>query len=191
MGYASVTMSPQLAGALLMFGFGAMEFFMRQGETAKSVARTATDRGTSILIVATYALAVVAISTKLLPTIGLPGVVPWVGIGVGLVGIVLRVWAMRVLGRFYTRRLVTTADQHVVQEGPYRIVRHPGYLGSLLVWTGAASSRNLLSIGAVTVLLAVAYGYRIHMEERMLVEALGQPYEDYRRRSWRLLPFMF
>jgi hypothetical protein len=51
-----------------MFGFGAMEFFMRQGETAKSVAKTATDRGTTILIVAAYALAVVAISTKILPT---------------------------------------------------------------------------------------------------------------------------
>jgi protein-S-isoprenylcysteine O-methyltransferase len=175
-----------------MLAFGAMELFLRQGETAKSVARTATDRGTSALIVATYALAVVAISTRVLPTVELPGVVPWVGIGVGLVGFVLRVWAMRVLGRFYTRRLVTTADQHVVQEGPYRLVRHPGYLGSLLVWTGAsASSENLLSIGAVAVLLAVAYAYRIHMEERMLIEALGQPYEDYRRRSWRLLPFVF
>ena len=174
-----------------MLGFGAMEFFLRQGETAKSVAGTCTDRGTSMLIVASYALAVVAISTSLFPTVELPAIVPWVGVGVGLGGFALRIWAMRVLGRFYTRCLVTTSDQRVVQEGPYRFVRHPGYLGSLLIWIGAsASSGNAPSIAAVTVLLAVAYAY-IRMEERMLVEALGQPYEEYKQRSWRLVPFVF
>jgi protein-S-isoprenylcysteine O-methyltransferase len=175
-----------------MLGFAAMELFLRQGKSAKSVAGTPTDRGTSALIVASYALAVVATSTHVLPTVELPEAVPWIGAGVGLSGFVLRIWAMRVLGRFYTRRLVTTSDQRVVQEGPYRRVRHPGYLGSLLVWTGAsATSGNALSIAAVTVLLAAAYAYRIRMEERMLVDALGRAYEEYRQRSWRLLPFVF
>lgn len=185
-------MTPQLGGGLLMLGFGAMELFLRKGETAKSVSPTATDRGSSALIVVAYALAVVAISTRVLPSIELGRTIAWAGVGIGALGFALRIWAMRVLGQFYTRRLVTTAEQRVVEEGPYRLVRHPGYLGSLLVWTGAAaSSGNLLCLGAVIVLLAVAYSYRIHAEERMLLEALGAPYEDYRRRSRRLLPFVF
>jgi protein-S-isoprenylcysteine O-methyltransferase len=99
---------------------------------------------------------------------------------------------MRVLGRFYTRTLVTTDDQRVVRDGPYRIVRHPGYLGSLLVWLGAAfCSTNLIAIGAVAVLLTVAYGYRIHVEERMLVASLGEPYVEYRRTTARLVPFVW
>jgi protein-S-isoprenylcysteine O-methyltransferase len=62
----------------------------------------------------------------------------------------------------------------------------------MLVWIGAAtSSGNLLSIVAVGTLLAIAYTYRIRVEERMLVEALGAPYEEYRRHSWRLVPFVF
>ncbi len=40
-------------------------------------------------------------------------------------------------------------------------------------------------------LLALAYGYRIRTEERMLVAALGATYEEYCRRSWRLVPFVF
>ena len=46
-------------------------------------------------------------------------------------------------------------------------------------------------VAYLTVLLIVAYAYRISVEEPMLVDALGQPYEDYRKRSWRLLPFVF
>lgn len=185
-------MTPQLAGGLLMLGFGAMELFLRKGETAKSVAPTTADRGSSTLIVTAYALAVVAVSTHLLPSTGLGVAVAWVGVAVGIVGLVIRIWAMRVLGEFYTRRLVTTAHQHVVQNGPYRVVRHPGYLGSLLVWTGAAAaSGNALCLGVVVLLLAVAYCYRIRTEERMLVGELGPGYEEYRRRSWRLVPYIF
>jgi protein-S-isoprenylcysteine O-methyltransferase Ste14 len=175
-----------------MLGFGAMELFLRKGETAKSVSPTPSDRGSSALIVAAYALAVVAVSTHFLPTMDIGLVVAWVGVAVGVLGFVLRVWAMRVLGEFYTRRLVTSVHQHVVQDGPYRLVRHPGYLGSLLVWTGAAvASGNALCVGVVMILLAVAYAYRIRLEERMLVAELGAPYEEYRKRSWRLVPFVF
>ncbi len=190
--YPDGAMSPQLAGGLLMLGFGAMEFFLRKGETAKSVSPTAADRGSSALIVAAYALAVAAVSTHFLPTAELGRVAAWVGVAAGILGFVIRIWAMRVLGEFYTRRLVTTAHQHVVQAGPYRLVRHPGYLGSLLVWTGAAAaSGNALCLGVVVLLLAIAYSYRIRTEERMLVEALGSAYEEYRSRSWRLVPFVF
>ena len=175
-----------------MFGFGAMELFLRRGKTAKSVSPTATDRGSSALILSAYALAVLAISCHVLPSIELGRAVAWAGVAIGASGFFLRIWAMRVLGQFYTRRLVTTAEQRVVQEGPYRLVRHPGYLGSLLVWTGAAaSSGNMLCLAAVAALLAVAYAYRIRTEERMLMVALGKAYEDYRQRSWRLFPFVF
>jgi protein-S-isoprenylcysteine O-methyltransferase Ste14 len=186
-------MIPQLAGGLLMAGFLVMEL-LRRGATAKKVVPTATDRGTSALILAAYVLAVVAISSHLLPRVDLPApaITAWVGVGIGLLGFVIRIWAMRVLGRFYTRTLVTTADQQVVRTGPYRLVRHPGYLGSILVWMGAATtSANLLSVLAVTVLLAIAYAHRITSEERMLIDALGEPYLEYRRHSWRLLPFVF
>jgi protein-S-isoprenylcysteine O-methyltransferase Ste14 len=182
----------QLFGVLLMSAFGAVELFMRQGKTAKSVRPPATDRGTSVLIVVAYALTVVAVATHVLPTIGLPIMLGWIGVAIGAMGFAFRLWAMRVLGRFYTRTLVTTADQRVVRAGPYRLVRHPGYLSSMLVWIGAAmSSANLASVLAVAVLLTVAYAHRIRTEERMLIEALGEPYAEYCRKSWRLVPFVF
>jgi protein-S-isoprenylcysteine O-methyltransferase len=163
---------------------------LRRGRAAKKVRPAATDRGTSLLIMTAYVLAVLAISSRPPPAFGLSSGLAWVGVMVGVVGFALRFWAMRVLGRFYTRTLVTTPDQRVVRDGPYRFVRHPGYLGSILIWEGAAaSSRNLLSLVAVGALLAIAYSYRIVTEEHMLVEALGEPYLEYSRRSSRLVPF--
>jgi protein-S-isoprenylcysteine O-methyltransferase Ste14 len=44
---------------------------------------------------------------------------------------------MRTLGRAYSRTLRTERER-VVEAGPYRHVRHPGYLGSNLIWLGFA-----------------------------------------------------
>jgi protein-S-isoprenylcysteine O-methyltransferase Ste14 len=187
-----MTLTPKLIGGILMLSFGALEFFMRRGATAKGVRPTSTDRGTSLAIVAAYAIAVVAISSNLLPNVALPSWMPWIGVALGAAGLLLRVWSMRVLGRFYTRTFVTTSDQIVVREGPFRLVRHPGYLGSLVLWLGAAAtSGNLLAIVAVAVLLGAAYTFRVRVEEGMLLDALGEPYAEYRRHSWRLVPFVF
>src|SRR5258708_1479204 len=54
-----------------------------------------------------------------------------------IIGLTLRVWAAQVLGRFYTRTLRTTDKQRIVQSGPYHLIRHPGYLGTILIWIGA------------------------------------------------------
>ena len=80
----------------------------------------------------------------------------------------------------------------VVSRGPYCLVRHPGYLGSLMTWLGAAAATgNVLVMAGVAVLLLIAYIRRINAEEAMLAEKLGAPYAEYRKRTWRLLPFIF
>jgi protein-S-isoprenylcysteine O-methyltransferase len=60
----------------------------------------------------------------------------WVGVAVLAVGLALRAWGMTTLGASYTRTLRTAGDQRLVQGGPYRLIRHPSYSGSLLVWAG-------------------------------------------------------
>ena len=48
-------------------------------------------------------------------------------------GLALRAWSMRALGSYYSRTLRTTSDQVVIESGPYRVIRHPGYFGSIMV----------------------------------------------------------
>jgi protein-S-isoprenylcysteine O-methyltransferase Ste14 len=98
----------------------------------------------------------------------------------------------RVLGRFYTRTLQVVGGQHVVTSGPYRLIRHPGYAGSLLVWTGyCVGVGKWIALLVVGALMLTAYGWRIRAEERMLADVLGEEYRRYQRRTARLVPFVY
>jgi protein-S-isoprenylcysteine O-methyltransferase Ste14 len=112
------------------------------------------------------------------------------GLVLMLVGLVLRWWAISVLGRSFTVTVGTQAEQRVVESGPYQFVRHPSYTGSLLTIAGILlCCTNVLSL--LSFLLPMAgYAYRIRVEELALIEGLGEPYRAYMRRTRRLIPFI-
>lgn len=77
-------------------------------------------------------------------------------------------------------------------KGPYRVIRHPGYLSSILVWVGSGLSvENWILIIIFTCLFFIVYIYRIKAEEKMLVLEFGEQYLNYRRKTWRLIPFLY
>ena len=107
-------------------------------------------------------------------------------------GLALRAWAMTTLGRDYTRTLRTEDDQQLVDRGPYRLVRHPGYTGSLLVWVGyALGLGSWVGVAITAVLLVSVYMWRITAEEALLSRALGERYTEYQRRTKRLVPYVY
>ncbi|HEX3787204.1 MAG TPA: isoprenylcysteine carboxylmethyltransferase family protein [Pseudonocardiaceae bacterium] len=118
--------------------------------------------------------------------------VPWAppaGLAVMWFGLVLRVWAITVLGRSFRTTVEIDTDQRVVDRGPYRWVRHPSYSGLLLITLGyGLAADNWISLGLMIVLPLSALLWRITVEERALVSTLGGPYETYRARTKRLVP---
>lgn len=108
------------------------------------------------------------------------------------VGLAVRAWGMTTLGAAYTRTLRTTGGQSLARNGPYRLIRHPGYSGSLLVWTGYSLGLGswIALIVTAGVLLGV-YSWRITAEERMLLGTFGDQYAEYRLHTKRLLPFLY
>lgn len=179
------------AGALVAAFFG-LEFVFRTAWRDSRGESPARDRRTTSLLLVGFVLAIVALAVG--PAWGPTWPDPWrsAGLVVGFVGLTWRAWAMKTLGAFYTETLRTVSEHRVVRTGPYRWIRHPGYLGSLVVWTGAAvASGAVLATVAILALLAPTYLYRILAEERMLGQELGDKYAQYAQRSWRLLPFVF
>lgn len=116
----------------------------------------------------------------------------WIGIGLMLAGVAFRWYAILSLGKYFTATVTIHAGQTVVERGPYRFIRHPSYAGALITFVGVALViSNWLGIGLILLAVAIGYGYRIRVEEQALVDALGQPYIDYMKRTKRFIPFVF
>ena len=183
-----------LSYALLGAFFG-LERFLRRGEQARRVEPDRpSDRGSSLLIAGALSLATVVAPLLNRRRIGRVErrAVGMLGLATMLAGLALRAWAMRTLGAFYTRTLLVASGQRIVDRGPYRLVRHPGYLGTILVWVGAAlAAANWLATAAVGLLMLAAYGYRIGSEEAMLADSFGAEYRAYMARTWRLVPWIY
>jgi protein-S-isoprenylcysteine O-methyltransferase Ste14 len=187
-----------LAYVLLAVFFGVVDRQLRVGQAAKSLDQTPSDAGSTHLIGYAYFITGFALlgapfldyfQIAALPSGGLLG---WSGIGVALLGVALRAWAFRTLGEYHTRTLKVSPDQRIIRQGPYRLVRHPGYLASIMIWLGAAlATTNGIPIFIASVVLALAYHYRIQAEERMLMNMLPVEYAEYRAHTWKLVPFLY
>ena len=116
----------------------------------------------------------------------------WLGAFLAVGGTLFRQWAIRTLGRYFTRSVRVSSDQPVVQDGPYRWVRHPSYTGAVLAAAGVGLALgNAVSLACLSFASLAAFGYRIHVEEKALVEAIGEPYRSYRSRTKGLIPFVW
>ncbi len=109
-----------------------------------------------------------------------------------LAGIAFRWYAIHTLGRYFTNDVAVSADQPVIQTGPYRLIRHPAYSGTLLSAAGAGlGMNNWLSLVVAVAGCLLGLLYRIRIEERALARGIGEPYVAYMRRTKRLIPFVF
>jgi protein-S-isoprenylcysteine O-methyltransferase Ste14 len=116
----------------------------------------------------------------------------FVGIGLMFAGMALRLYSISLLGRYFTFEVAVHTDQPVIEIGPYRYIRHPSYAGALITITGLGLTLgNWVGLIALLGCMVVAYGYRIPIEESALIDALGEPYKKYIRRTHRLIPFVY
>ena len=179
-------------GAAVLVAWVALEFLIRRPGEASSLTGTAEDRLSTPSLVVGYIVAV-ATPIALAPTgLGRIGDGAWLGVGLALLGLALRAWAMTTLGSAYSRTLRMHEAHQLLTSGPYRWLRHPGYAGSLAVWVGATLAFGTW-LGAIIVacVMLVAYRWRIRSEEAMLSASFGSAYREYAARTSRLIPGIY
>lgn len=189
------------ARALIWATFGAgsvaelaATFYHRRDVFRTGRTHSPADRGTKRIVVLALVGAILAsvLIANRAPA-SRAGANTWATLGLGVAvlaaGHGLRVWAVATLGRFFRREVTIVSGQTVVESGPYRFVRHPAYLGDLLIAFGFGLAWGSW-VGAVVALVIALAGHlpRIHVEEKLLRESLGEPYERFASHRARLLP---
>lgn len=115
----------------------------------------------------------------------------WIGTGLLVAGSLLRRHCWRVLGEYFTGDVRARADQPVIDRGAYRWIRHPSYTGGILMFVGIGLAlANWASLAILTLVSVVVYSYRVAVEERTLIQTIGEPYRAYMRTRKRFIPFV-
>jgi len=116
----------------------------------------------------------------------------WIGIALMLTGVALRSWAVRTLGRYFLPVVAVRADQQVIRDGPYRLIRHPTYSGALLTLLGfGLTLTNWAALVALMGCALAGLAYRVRVEEQALLQTLGQTYREYMAQTTRFVPYLF
>jgi protein-S-isoprenylcysteine O-methyltransferase len=114
------------------------------------------------------------------------------GICVFVIGLVLRLYSIIYLGRFFTINVAIAKDHRLIDSGPYRFIRHPSYTGGLMIFLGLGLSMgNWVSVAIIIVPILAVFLWRMGIEEAALLEALGEPYRSYMKRTKRLVPMVY
>jgi protein-S-isoprenylcysteine O-methyltransferase Ste14 len=153
--------------------------------------RTPEDRGTSRQILWTvYATQILAITELVYRRrVSLP--LNWETIVAAIpiaFGLILRIWAVVVLGRWFTWNITVQPGQVLVTVGPYRVIRHPSYMGAWLVFVGSCLLlRSYVAAIVASILLMLAFLRRIRHEEALMLATFPE-YKAYKESTGALIP---
>jgi protein-S-isoprenylcysteine O-methyltransferase Ste14 len=115
-----------------------------------------------------------------------------VGIVLMAVGIAIRQWAVALLGGYFTTDVRVHTGQAVIDTGPYRWVRHPSYTGLLMTIVGIGLALgNWAALLVLIVVPTIGIVYRIRVEERALLDGIGEPYRRFAATRARLVPHLW
>ena len=157
-----------------------------------------SDRGSASLVIVLLIVGITAGLNlpQLAPQFNIRSLFPFffaLGIVLVFAGLLFRFWAIQTLGQFFRTQVMIQQEHRLITTGPYTYLRNPSYTAILVLLTGLG-----LAIGnwlSAVVLLAtgiLAYGLRIaRVEERALAERFGQEFQDYRKKTWALIPFIW
>ncbi len=119
----------------------------------------------------------------------LPDGIQIAALGVIFLGSQLGSWAM-LTNKFFSSHVRIQSDRghSVIKDGPYSVVRHPGYAGGLLAWLAAPVFFSSWWVIIPTVVVMIANVFRTAKEDQTLLEELPG-YSDYAREvKYRLVP---
>jgi protein-S-isoprenylcysteine O-methyltransferase Ste14 len=105
-------------------------------------------------------------------------------------GVTLAIWARRHLGTNWSGVPSLKKGHELVTTGPYSAVRHPIYTGIMFGMLGSTLVLGTVGSLAVLVLASLVVAVRVHQEEGLMVSQFGEAYEEYRKKTKTIVPWI-
>lgn len=119
------------------------------------------------------------------------GIIRMAGLVLALLGFILMNWSVMALGRQFSIEVTIQEDHKLITSGPYKHIRHPRYLGIIIFFMGI--SLVFLSRISIIILILLLFVllWRIKDEEKLMHQEFKKDWEDYKRRTFALVPFIY
>jgi protein-S-isoprenylcysteine O-methyltransferase Ste14 len=117
-------------------------------------------------------------------------IIGWLLACLVICGFLFTWWARIHLGQLWSSSVTRKEHHHVVDSGPYAIVRHPIYTGLLLAIIATVLLRVTIITLTGSALIAAGIYVKARVEEEFLRQQLGESYDAYARRVPMLLPLL-
>jgi protein-S-isoprenylcysteine O-methyltransferase Ste14 len=175
--------------------YGFFEVFMNFRQRSRSKLMTSGDKSSLWwlygLITVGYALSFSIGATKI-GRINYWNTFFAIGMALVLGGFVIRIHSILTLNQYFTYSVARVANHKIIETGLYKFIRHPGYLGQLIIFFGISTSiSNWLSVLVMMIPVTLGYLYRINVEESFMLENLGADYLNYQKRTKRIIPLIY
>lgn len=109
---------------------------------------------------------------------------------VTVIGMAIALWARRALGSNWSASVVFKENHKLIENGPYKYVRHPMYTGILTMFLGAAIFVGLAGAFAVFVIGSAGLLLKAHQEENLMAKHFPKEYPKYKARTKMIIPFL-
>lgn len=118
-------------------------------------------------------------------------VIRFLGFFLLIPGFIFMQIAEKYLGKQFSIEVTLQNEHALIHDGPYKYLRHPRYLGILTFFAGiSVIFRSLLALMLV-IGLGLVLIWRIQAEEALMKQEFGEVWDDYREKSWRIIPFIY
>jgi len=175
--------------------YGFFEVLMNLRLRRKANATTTNDKGSLWLL---YGL--ITLGYTLSFSIGATKIgrmVPWntffsIGMALVVMGFIIRIHSMLTLKQYFSYSVTKVENHKIIATGLYKFIRHPGYLGQLMIFLGISISiSNWFSILLMMIPILIGYLYRMRIEEKFMSVQLGEDYLVYQEHTKRIIPLLY
>lgn len=119
-------------------------------------------------------------------------IIAGIGLLIILFGFIIRWMAIIQLKNAFTVDVAIGTEQKLITDGMYKYIRHPSYLGLLMIMIGFAICMNsFASILVIVIPMVLVVLYRISVEEKVLIEGFGDQYIEFRSRTKKIIPTLY